>query len=61
MLQALHFILLPVLKTLPTGLLIIRTNKETAADIESLTKDVDDHKQRVTYPQGIGHQVADFN
>ncbi len=61
MLQALHLILLPELKTLPPGLLIIGTDKQTAAHIEGLTKDIDDHEERIPDTQGIGHQVADFN
>ncbi|MDQ5910435.1 MAG: hypothetical protein QG599_2531, partial [Pseudomonadota bacterium] len=34
MLQTLHFILLPVLKTFPTSLLIVSTKKQTTSEIE---------------------------
>ena len=61
MLQTLHLILLPEFKTLPTGLLIIGTDKQTTAHIQGLAKYIDDHEERIPDAQGIGHQVADFN
>jgi hypothetical protein len=50
-LQTLHFILLPKLIAFPTGLLVVCTNKQASADIKSLAKNIDHHKQGIADAQ----------
>jgi hypothetical protein len=59
--QTFNFILLPVFITLPTGLLVISTDEETATYSQGLPENVHHHKESIPNTQGIGHQIAYFH